>query len=93
MTKDDTFRTLAEIEAKEIDWLWPSLIPYEKTTILEGDPELGKSYLCMHIAALVTRAASCRMGHAFRRVMCSTSVQRMTLPTRSDRAWSKWGRT
>ncbi|MBV7396564.1 AAA family ATPase [Mameliella sediminis] len=54
MTTDDTFRTLAEIEAKEIDWLWPSLIPYEKTTILEGDPELGKSYLCMHIAALVS---------------------------------------
>lgn len=55
MKEENTFRTLDDIEAKEIDWLWPSLIPYEKTTILEGDPELGKSYLCMHIAALVTR--------------------------------------
>lgn len=55
MTKNNTFRTLAEIKAKEIDWLWKPLIPYEKTTILEGDPELGKSYLCMHIAALVSK--------------------------------------
>jgi predicted ATP-dependent serine protease len=54
MNKDDTFRTLDEIEAKEIDWLWEPLVPYEKTTILEGDPEVGKSYLCMHLAALVT---------------------------------------
>lgn len=54
MKNDDTFRTLDDIEAKEIDWLWEPLIPYEKTTILEGDPEVGKSYLCMHIAALVT---------------------------------------
>lgn len=54
MKRDDTFRTLDDIEAKEIGWLWEPLIPYEKTTILEGDPEVGKSYLCMHIAALAT---------------------------------------
>ena len=54
MTKNDIFRTLDEIAAKDIDWLWDSLIPYEKTTILEGDPELGKSYLCMHLGALVS---------------------------------------
>ncbi|MBL4626724.1 MAG: AAA family ATPase [Roseicyclus sp.] len=54
MKSADTFRTLDDIEAKDIDWLWEPLIPYEKTTILEGDPELGKSYLCMHISALVT---------------------------------------
>ncbi|WP_282129719.1 AAA family ATPase, partial [Roseobacter litoralis] len=54
MKQDDVFRTLNDIKAKDIDWLWQPLIPYEKTTILEGDPELGKSYLCMHIAALVT---------------------------------------
>lgn len=54
MNENETFRTLDDIDAKEVDWLWKPLIPYEKTTILEGDPELGKSYLCMHIAALVT---------------------------------------
>ena len=55
MTKDHTFCTLDEIDAVEIEWLWEPLIPYEKMTILEGDPEVGKSYLCMHLAALVTK--------------------------------------
>jgi DNA repair protein RadA/Sms len=55
MIKKPLFRTLSEIEPEEIEWLWEPLIPYKKITILEGDPELGKSYLCMHLAALVTR--------------------------------------
>jgi RecA-family ATPase len=48
------FRTLSTIEPQEIHWLWEPRIPYNKITILEGDPEKGKSYLCMHLAALVT---------------------------------------
>jgi RecA-family ATPase len=55
MKRDNTFKTLSEIQAKDIEWLWEPLIPYSKTTILEGDPEIGKSYLCMHLAALVSK--------------------------------------
>lgn len=55
MKREDTFKTLSDIETKDIEWLWEPLIPYAKTTILEGDPELGKSYLCMHLAALVSK--------------------------------------
>lgn len=54
MTSKRIFRTLSTIEAQEIEWLWEPLIPYNKITILEGDPGLGKSYLCMHLAAVVS---------------------------------------
>ncbi len=33
MKGDETFRTLDDIEAKDIDWLWEPLIPYEKTEL------------------------------------------------------------
>lgn len=55
MSKKPLFKSLDAIEPKDIDWLWPDLIPYGKMTILEGDPQLGKSYLCMYLAALVSR--------------------------------------
>ena len=54
MSKKTRFKTLADIEPKDIEWFWPDLIPYGKMTILEGDPQLGKSYLCMFLAALMT---------------------------------------
>jgi DNA repair protein RadA/Sms len=54
MTAKRIFRTLSSIEPQAIKWLWEPLIPYNKITILEGDPGLGKSYLCMHLAAIVT---------------------------------------
>ncbi|MEQ8659149.1 MAG: AAA family ATPase [Hyphomicrobiales bacterium] len=58
MTSDPLFKTLADIKARKIEWLWEPRIPYDKMTIMEGDPELGKSYLCMHLAALVTTGGS-----------------------------------
>lgn len=54
MSNDQLFRTLDEIKSRKIEWLWEPRIPYNKMTIMEGDPEVGKSYLCMHLAALVT---------------------------------------
>ena len=54
MTDETLFKTLADIKARKIEWLWEPRIPYDKMTIMEGDPELGKSYLCMHLATLVT---------------------------------------
>lgn len=52
------FVDLSTVEAKEIEWLMPPLIPYGMITIMEGDPGVGKSYLAMHIAAQVSIGGS-----------------------------------
>jgi len=56
--KKEPFVDLSSIEAKEVDWLMPPLIPYGMITIMEGDPGVGKSYLAMHIAAQVSIGGS-----------------------------------
>jgi archaellum biogenesis ATPase FlaH len=42
---------ISEVEAEDIEWLIPGLIPRRELTILEGDPGLGKSYLIQMISA------------------------------------------
>lgn len=46
-------RSLAEVEERDIDWLWPGKIPLGELTILEGDPGVGKSFLAHWLAAQV----------------------------------------
>lgn len=36
---------MSDIESQEIEWLWYSLIPYGKLTIIQGDPGDGKTTL------------------------------------------------
>lgn len=45
---------LADVEAKEIDWLWHPYIAKGKLTMAEGDPGVGKSYFTMALAAAVS---------------------------------------
>jgi len=45
---------LSEIEAQQVDWLWPRRIPLGKITLLDGGPGMGKSLLSIFIAACVT---------------------------------------
>jgi hypothetical protein len=45
---------LADVQEREISWLWKPYIPSGKITILEGDPEAGKTFLALEIAAHVT---------------------------------------
>lgn len=47
-------RSLASMRPKELRWLWPGRIPQGKLTILSGDPNLGKSFLTLDIAARVS---------------------------------------
>jgi archaellum biogenesis ATPase FlaH len=44
-------RSMAEVEAENIDWIWYPYLARGEVTILEGDPGLGKSYLAQMIAA------------------------------------------
>ena len=44
----------SEIEPKEVKWLWYPYIPFDKVTLLQGDPGNGKSKLMLSIAALLS---------------------------------------
>jgi KaiC/GvpD/RAD55 family RecA-like ATPase len=49
-----TTRRVSDIEAKPVSWLWPGRIARGKTTIIAGNPGLGKSQITASIAAVVT---------------------------------------
>jgi RecA-family ATPase len=44
-----------KIQHEQVTWLWSGRIPLGKITILQGDPDLGKSTLAIDLAARVTR--------------------------------------
>ena len=46
---------LADVEAREVDWLWEPLIPSRMLTMLSGDPGTGKSFIALSIAAELSR--------------------------------------
>jgi AAA domain len=46
---------LSSITPVDVQWLWYPYVPYEKLTLVEGDPATGKTYLLLMLAAVVTR--------------------------------------
>lgn len=42
--------TMDKVEREQVDWLVPGMIARGQTTIMEGDPGVGKSYLGMYMA-------------------------------------------
>ncbi len=46
---------LADIEEKELEWLWEPYIPKGKITFMEGNPGQGKTFAMLGIAAKVSR--------------------------------------
>ena len=48
---------MADVEPKPVPWLWQNRIPLGALTILDGDPDLGKSTVALDIAARVTNGA------------------------------------
>jgi putative DNA primase/helicase len=49
---------LATVEPEPVTWLWPGRIPLAKVTLLEGDPDEGKSCVALTIAACVSRGTA-----------------------------------
>lgn len=45
---------LSEVAEAPLEWLWPGRIPLGKLTLLAGDPELGKSFVTVDMAARVS---------------------------------------
>lgn len=47
--------TAADVEPKEVSWLWYPYIPFGKVTLMHGDSGDGKSTFALNLAALLTR--------------------------------------
>jgi RecA-family ATPase len=54
-TQEALIKTMDEIAAERVDWLWTNRIPIGRLTLIDGDPSSGKSYLSLAIAAAVSR--------------------------------------
>lgn len=46
---------MADVEVKEVEWLWYPYIPYGKITIVQGDPGEGKTTFILHLSALLSK--------------------------------------
>lgn len=47
-------RSAASLEAKSVDWLWKTYIPRGMITIVEGDPDQGKSFVTCALSSAVS---------------------------------------
>ncbi len=47
---------MANVEPKQVIWLWYPYIPYGKITIVQGDPGEGKTTFILQLAALLSKA-------------------------------------
>lgn len=46
--------SLGNVQSLPINWLWYNRIPQGMLTLLIGDPGLGKSFLCLYLAAKIS---------------------------------------
>lgn len=56
-TREAVTINLADVEAEQVSWLWPSRFALGKISLLVGDPSVGKSFLTCALAAAVSRGA------------------------------------
>ena len=56
--EDGALKTLSEIEAKDVVWLWKNRIPLGEITLLVGDPGVGKSYFSYFLSAQISKGGS-----------------------------------
>lgn len=45
----------SEVQPTQVSWLWPGYLPQGKLTILDGDPEVGKTLLAIDVIARLSR--------------------------------------
>jgi hypothetical protein len=55
---------LADVDVRRVDWISPGRLAFGKTTILDGDPGLGKSTVALQWAADMTRGRPIMGGPA-----------------------------
>lgn len=47
---------LSKVKAEHVKWLWYPYIPHSKVTLIEGDPGLGKSWVTLALASMVSKS-------------------------------------
>lgn len=57
LSASPSFTRLSDTEPEDVNWLWINRIPLGKLTLLEGDPDQGKSTILLDIAARLTIGA------------------------------------
>jgi len=57
-SEDGILRTLSDIEARDVSWLWKNHIPLGEITLLVGDPGVGKSYFSYFLSAQISKGGS-----------------------------------
>jgi putative DNA primase/helicase len=45
---------MADVQTREVEWLWPGRIPLGRLTLISGEPDVGKSYLTAWLATRVS---------------------------------------
>jgi putative DNA primase/helicase len=46
---------LSSVEPQMVEWLWPNFIPLARASMISGDPNVGKTWLALDIAARLSR--------------------------------------
>jgi len=47
--------SLSEVDPQSVEWLWPNFIPLGKACMISGDPNVGKTWLALDVAARLSR--------------------------------------
>lgn len=79
----------SDIQAKPVQWLWRPYIPIGKVTLLQGDPNDGKSTMMMNIVAELSKGGTMPDGTALGRpqkiiYQCSEDDAEDTIKPRLD---------
>jgi hypothetical protein len=51
---DDGWVSIADVQPKEVEWLWKPYIPLGKLTLFDGDPGVGKSWATCALVTAIT---------------------------------------
>lgn len=57
---------LSEVEIKPVEWLWEQRIPRGAVTLIDGDPDKGKSFITLDLTARLTRGLAMPEDFDFR---------------------------
>lgn len=52
--KNIEIKSLSEVNPREINWLWINRIPFGGVTIIEGDGGIGKSFISISVASILS---------------------------------------
>jgi putative DNA primase/helicase len=64
---------LADVEEKEVRWLWPNRIPLGHLTLIAGEPGLGKSFVTLDIVAKTTVTGG-MWGDGVQKTVCGEAL-------------------